>query len=437
MKVDPVLFDVLDVLDRTYDEVEVFGKKGRSRTVRWTPHSLVTSLRQEEGWAVRAGDARRSFYHAETGSPRPEAAWPEADGKGLRLPSARPVPRWKAPSTLDAPLIGESEALGLFEGLAKELDHELPGARLLLGHLDDGSSESHLVSSREIAAINRHRLTALYLEAAGPEPGYPAVVLARAERDARRFNPKALARRLADRLLIETRTNAAPVRDRGEFILAPEVIASLLEALAPLWIGPDAEKRVRPFISRGGRLGSRALTLVDNGRLDDGVLSAATDGEGLPTREVHLVEGGIFRQPLLSWSQSRAQPNQASGCTLRPGWRDLPKPGPTHLYLQSDPSTGVAHLLEDLSRGYYLLAVEGAPKVDFEAGRFALPASGFAIDGGRATGSISKAWLLGSISTLLNGLLAPARDLTFVLRGSGMIGAPTVLVKGLELRQRL
>ena len=56
--------------------------------------------------------------------------------------------------------------------------------------------------------------------------------------------------------------------------------------------------------------------------ISGGIAEAPVDGEGQPTREVVLVDEGGYRQPLLAWWQSAAAPKRASGCVLRPGWRD-------------------------------------------------------------------------------------------------------------------
>ncbi len=436
MSLGEPLLEVLDTLRRqSWEEVEVFHKKGRSRTMQYTLYGDSTSLRQEEGWAVRAGDRRRSFYYAASGPPKPSAFWPEADGSGLRLPSARPGLPWSPPSNLDAPLIGEGEARGFFSGLARELDHELQGARLLSGYLDDGSSESQLASSREIDSHVRHRVASLHLEAVGPSADTTSVSLDVADRDARHFSPAALARRLADLLLVAEKGPTRP-RDRGEFILAPPVAVGLLAALSGLWVGPEAEKRSAMLIDRNGRLGSPALTLIDDGRLPGGILEAPVDGEGQPTRRVTLIEEGSFRQPLLAWWQTPSSLKRSSGCSLRPGWRDLPSPSPTHLFLEADPSIRAVSLIQNLSRGYYLIGLSGSPRIDPDFSRFAAPVSGFAIASGRPTGTVARAWLVGSVSALLNGIVAKARDLTFSSIGGGMVGSPTVLVKGLELRQQ-
>lgn len=427
------LAETLAVLEAAaWPEAEVYAKTGRSRTFVVEGPRMTSTVRREEGWAVRAGDARRSFFYAATGTPRPDAPWPEADGEGLRLPSPRPVARWTAPADLDAPLVGENDALALLRGIGRALDTELPGARLIRAVLDDGSSEAQLLSSRSMAARTRQRVAILRLEA-GKRKLATRVHVEALAREARQLNPVALARRLADRLLVAER-GETPVRDRGEILLAPPAAARLLAGLMPLWIGPSAVGQALGDLR--GRLGGPPLTLIDNGRLPGGLVEAPVDGEGVTARGVRLVAEGVAQQPLLAWWQTPRQPGLASGCSNRPSWRDLPRPGPTHFFLTPSPETSVADLVADLSRGYYLLDAEGEPRIDSERDRFALPVCGFSIERGHASGAVTGTELVGSIRALLRGILATARDLTFLPAGGGMVGAPTVLVRGLELVRR-
>lgn len=436
----PLLQEVMtSLIRRGLPEVEVFAKKGRSRRLETTPFTETSVFSQEQGWAVRAGDPRRSFFALGTGEPSRDWPWPDATGRPIRLPEPEPpsapaTPAWTEPSDFEAPLVGEREGLKLLESLGKELANELPGARLVRAALEDGSSESELVNSRGMRVRYRSRVATLYLEAAGPGRPAPSASVYLAAREARRFHPPALARRLADRLAV-TAQGAPPDRDRGEFLLAPPVMARLLSGLLPLLVGPRAGALVSGLRDRRGRIGSEILTLVDNGRLPGGALEAPVDGEGVPTREVVLVEEGVFRQSLLTWWQSESHPGTGapSGCMRRPGWRDLPQPGPTHLYLKPDPRIPVASLLGSMSHGYYLIDVTGGGSFDLAGGTFALPVCGFAVEGGRATAPVAGAWLCGGITDLLQGIGGVGRDLNFLPLG-GMIGAPSVLVTGLELR---
>jgi predicted Zn-dependent protease len=146
-----------------------------------------------------------------------------------------------------------------------------------------------------------------------------------------------------------------------------------------------------------------------------------------------LIEAGEFRQPLLAWHQARAG-EAAAGCARRASWRDLPAPGPTHLYVRPRPGAAVAGLLAAVVRGYYLLDAPAAGLFDFDADRFALPVRGFAVSGGRAVAPVGGAVLTGGISALLRGVAAVGRDLAFFPL-DGMIGAPSLLLTGLELQK--
>ena len=423
------------LLRRGLPDVEVFARRGRSRRLEITPHTEISVFSQEQGWAVRAGDPRRSFFAAGTGEPAPGWPFPDPTGRPLRLPEPSTLPPWNEPSELDAPLVGEREGLKLLESLGRELAAELPGARLLRAALEDGSSESEVVNSRGVRARTRARIASLHLEAAGPGRQASSASVYLSAREARRFHPTALARRLADRLAVSAQGAPPPDHDRGELLLAPPIVARLLCGMLPLLVGPRAGTLLAGLRDRRGRIGSERLTLIDNGRLSAGVLEAPVDGEGVPTREVVLVEEGVFRQPLLAWWQAESHPGigTASGCTARPGWRDLPVPGPTHLYLKPDARIPVSSLLGSMSQGYYLIDVTGGGRFDLGAGTFALPVCGFAVEAGRASAPVAGAWLCGGIGDFLQGIAGVGRDLTFQPL-AGMIGAPTLLASGLELR---
>jgi PmbA protein len=425
-----------------YDQAEVYLKRGRSRRLEIQLAGEVSVVSQERAWAVRAGGhvgGRGSFFAAGTGDPRPEGPWPDPAGRPLALPEPPPAsaaPAWNPPSDLDTPLIGETEGLKLLASIARELASELPGARLLRGALEDGSSESELASSTGISARWRQRVAALHLEAAGPagqnRPA-PQASFYLAAREGRRFHPGALARRLADRLAVAAAGRPPESAGEAEVLLAPPAGAALLAGLLPLLVGNRGTSRFTALRDRRGRIGNRCLTLLDNGRLPGGIFEAPVDGEGVPCQEVALIEEGTFRQPLLAWWQVGESGFTATGCSRRPGWRDLPVPGPTHLYIKPDPKISVASLLAAVKSGYYFLDAAGPMHLDAEADTFRLPVLGFAVEAGRATAPVQGAFLAGRLGDLLRGIVAVGRDLQFQMM-DGMLGSPTLLVSGLEVR---
>ena len=414
------------------DMAEVYLKRGRTRRYQVGVQGGEVTLSEERGWAVRAGSGRSSFFAAGTGLPSPAGPWPAPDGPGLRLPEPAGPASWRPPADLEAPLAGERESLALLEGFEKRLRERLPGSRLLHGELEDGSSHAELASSLGTRAEVRRRLARLRLGVAGPGASPATANLELAEREPRKFSPADLAALAAARLT--ARGGGRPVAlDRGEMLLAPAVATAVIAGLSPLLLGPGAVALARRYRDRRGRIGSPLVTLIDDGRLPHGLLTAPVDGEGTPTREVALVEEGTFRQPLLAWWQGSGLRAHTSGCVARPGWRDLPRPAATHLYLRPDPRVDASSLAESIGRGYHLVDVLAPGRFDIERDRLSIPVCGFAIRGGRTEEPLSETWLCGGITAFLQGIRAVAGDLVFRPLG-GMIGSPSLLVAGMELR---
>ncbi len=202
-------------------------------------------------------------------------------------------------------------------------------------------------------------------------------------------------------------------------------------------MGPDAAALAAELRDRRGRVASAELTVIDDGRLPGGALAAPCDGEGMPTRAVTLVEDGEYRQPLLAWHQApsaaAAGAARASGCSRRASWRDLPVPGPTHLYVRprrgprrdrSSPASPAGTICSTPPAPAASTSPPTASSCRCAASRS--PAAG------RWRRSRAR-WLCGGAGALLRGVQAVARDLAF-LPLDGMIGTPSLLVSGLELR---
>jgi hypothetical protein len=81
--------------------------------------------------------------------------------------------------------------------------------------------------------------------------------------------------------------------------------------------------------------------------------------------------------------------------------------------------------------------VVGPVRSDLETGRFAVQVCGFGLSQGRASRPIGRAWLCGGVGSFLRGVRGVARDLAFVPQVGGLVGAPSLLVRGLELRREL
>lgn len=415
-----------EAASREYPEFEVFEKRGRSRRFERRGERESASQALEAGWAVRAGDRNRSFFFAATGAPAPPNAWPDATPHPLLLPTPSVPEPWEDPEELGGPLATESEAWGFLDALAGAVAKERPGARLVAARLEEGVSESALVSSRGVRAQVRARAAALRCEV---QEGACNLTFEGAGRSLRGLRVGDSARRIVERLT--ALQDGAPGITVGggpaTVILEAPLAARLVQVLAPWFAGRGASARWAGRVDGEGRIAAPEVTLIDDGRLPEGLLAAATDGEGTPCRRVELIAEGHFVGPLLAWWEGRP----ASGCARRASYRDLPRRAPTHCYLAPGDAT-LATLVESAGAGYLLLDVEGGVKLDAATASFSAPVSGFALSGGRAVGPLGPRVLTGSISDLLRGVTTCGRDLTFV-PGDGMFGAPPLVVRGLTL----
>jgi len=407
-------------------ELEIYEKRGRSRRFELAADGETLAQSLEAGWAARGGDRAGSWFVS--GSGELPARLPEvpAGAPPIALPPAQPATTWSPPRDFDVPLATESEGRALLAGIARELARELPDLAPPRLRLDDGASEWAIVSTRGVAASGRGRSAALRIEAARGPRRVEAELTARSATD---FKPTAAARRIADRLL--ALDGELSIEGATPLLLAPPVAARLIEALAAQLIDVAAHRRLAGELGGSRRLAAESVTLVDDGGFAPGLLSAAVDGEGVPTRRVTLVDRGRLAEPLLAWWES-GEPSRTSGCVRRDGWRGLPTKGATQLFVVPESQVTVGDLLTNFERGAYLIAAEGGVVLDRASDRFTLPVSGFALRHGRAAAGLGPCRLVGDLQRFLTGVRGIARDLSFV-PGFGLFGSPTLSVEGLEL----
>ena len=153
----------------------------------------------------------------------------------------------------------------------------------------------------------------------------------------------------------------------------------------------------------------------------------------MPTAPLALIEGGRLGSLIAPWWTALRPGAKPRGCRTRAGFRDLPRTGPTHLYLAPRPDVSVSSLLASLDRGFFLIEASGSCALEAESGRFSLRGGGFEVKRGVAAGPVRAVLLVGKVQQLLKGVLGVARDLSFVPRSS-IVGSPTLLVEGLGLR---
>lgn len=419
---------VLDRAERELELAEVYAKRGKSRTARLDFGRASFHQADEAGWALRGGGAEGDCFRCATGAPHADGVWPVSAPRRLRLPAAPSVPLrpYREAEELSAPLLTEAESFGVLRALQHALADEMPAAVLVAAVLEEGAAEHELRSTLGVAA--RWRTRAAALRAVALLDGREQQVTLGAT-TARQIDSRRAAERLMERLAITSRGETGD-GDRADVVLRPECAVRLLEALLPLLVGAGAVRRARA-VQRGERLASPVLSVSDDGRLEGGLLRAPVDGVGVATGRVALVERGELRQPLLPWWHD-GELGVPSGCVSRPSWRDVPRLGPTHLFIEPASGADADRLAADLRRGYLAVTCPSAPRVDWEAGRLDLPFAGYEIRDGRPRRVSRGLAVRGAIHRWLRGIEAVGGDLEFEVRG-GALGAPSMRLVGLAV----
>ncbi len=434
---------------------EIYVKTGNTRRIEVAPWQkpapddanglqVHVSVADERGWALRAGDADRTLFLADSG-PLPEPnGWKQLNRHSLRpgvlrLPppvaGAAPAPTAEAGRT--AP--DDTEAgIALLRDVLQRLGERMPEARLIRGWIEIGASAAVLASTTGVTGRTALRLTTLDLHfAASRNRRLGHCRTYRAASSVRRLCADSIADDVLERLKLATAPEP-PFLPAGEVAVSPALAGRLLALLAPLLRGRGGWCQLQE-LAADRPLGPRQLQIVDDGALDDGWLSAAVDDEGVPTRAVTLLRNGEPCEPLLTWEDDGWSGFAAAGCRRRSGWRTPPELCHSHLYIaaasESSDSirTGIVHgcyLLDRTQDGRCHASIDTASNA--ADARFEIDAVGLVIRRGVATGSIPGARLTGSVRQLLQGVRAVGDDLRF-LPAPGAVGAPTLLLTGLQV----
>jgi PmbA protein len=214
---------------------------------------------------------------------------------------------------------------------------------------------------------------------------------------------------------------------KGTVVLDHFVGAQILAVLSQA-LSASSWQRSRSFLKgkMGQEVGSRMVTVMDNGRLKGGLASAPFDGEGVPTKATRLIDEGVL-QNLMYDSYSAAKDGTVStGNAQRPGHQGLPTLGASNFYMQAG-NKSPEEIIKGVDKGFYVLSVMQTGGVDPITGECSMSANGLWIENGELKQSVGGV----TIATTLNELLQNISDIGNDLRQMpifGTIGVPTLRV---------
>ena len=171
----------------------------------------------------------------------------------------------------------------------------------------------------------------------------------------------------------------------------------------------------------GTTLAPEWVTIIDDGRLADGLGSRPFDGEGVPTRRNIVVERGILKSYLLDTYSGNKLGLPTTGNASR-GVGDSPSVGPTNFYLLPG-TTSPADMIKSVKEGLYVTELIGFG-VNMVTGDYSRGAVGMWIENGEFAYPVEEITIAGNLKDMYRSIEVIGNDLRFRSR----VACPTIKV---------
>ncbi len=175
----------------------------------------------------------------------------------------------------------------------------------------------------------------------------------------------------------------------------------------------------------GEQVFAKGISIIDDPHRKRGQVSRPFDGEGLPTRQLNLIEDGVLTTWILDTATARQLSMESTGsASFSVG--SPPRPSSSNVSLAPGKRTR-AEMIAGLEEGFLVTEMLGA-SINATTGDYSRGASGFWIENGKIAYPVTEATVAGNLIEIFANL-EPADDLPLD-RG---VASPSVLVTGLQI----
>ena len=214
-------------------------------------------------------------------------------------------------------------------------------------------------------------------------------------------------------------TKAMPI------VLENGVAAQFLGILLPGLTASQVLKGKSLFADRAGEtVASKALSIIDQNDLPEGLNRAPFDAEGVSAQRTALLDAGTLKGFLQNTYTAHRMGLASSANACRGGgFRGVPEVGATNVFVEAGTCTQ-EELLAAAGNGLFVTRAMGVHMADPISGDFSLGIQGLRIENGQLGGPVRGVTIAGNLKDFL-------RDVTMVgsdLRLFGGTGTPSLLV---------
>jgi len=225
--------------------------------------------------------------------------------------------------------------------------------------------------------------------------------------------------------------SSIPASGTYPVLLKNLVAGQLLDAMS----GSFSAENVRKDLSRlkdklSAQIAAPVFTIMDDPHLDNGLGSAAFDGEGVATFSKYVVYQGKLLTYLHSLATAKHFGVKSTGNGFRSGFKGPVSISPSNMYVLPG-ADSFETLAQNMRTGIYITDIQGLHAgLNSISGDFSLSASGFMIENGQVGKPIHEITIAGNYFDMLNDIQHIGSDLDF---GASSIGSPTLWIGSLAV----
>jgi PmbA protein len=192
----------------------------------------------------------------------------------------------------------------------------------------------------------------------------------------------------------------------------------------------SVERNQSPFKEKlGTKVGSDAVTMIDDGLLYGGLRTGIFDGEGVPHQKTPVIEKGILKNFLFDNYTAKKQGKESTGNASLAGYLSTPSIEATNFHIL--PGTKSAeNLLNEVDDGLLVSYLQGAHSSNPVSGEFSVVATpAWRIRNGKIENATRGVMLAGNIFELLKNVSVVGSN----ERKVGQLVAPWLLVENVRV----
>jgi PmbA protein len=217
--------------------------------------------------------------------------------------------------------------------------------------------------------------------------------------------------------------------------LRNDAAVSVLQTFSGVFSAENTQKGMSLLKDKlGETIGSKAVTIMDNPLLKEGLNSRPFDAEGVAAYAKEVVKEGELKTLLHNLKTAGKEGVKSTGNASKASYSSPVEVAPSNFYFKPG-EKNLEEILKTLDNGLLITELQGLHSgANPVSGDFSLAAKGFLITNGSIERPVEQITVSGNFYELLKNIEELASDLKFGFpSGRGYFGSPTLIVKELSI----